>query len=146
MAQNGKKPKIILAQDISYPPFAFLGVPPEGDYELAGVVVDVVKGMNEICDLEIVTVQTQWANCWNAGTIGEGLVAGYFHGCMSYTHTAGERTRFLDFSNGVLQSNKPAGLLVRLDSNGLPEFDGNNDFDGLKVTDITGWAPTSDGL
>ena len=58
VAQNGDKPKIILAQDISYPPFAFLGVPPEGDYELAGVVVDVVKGMNEICDLDIVTVQT----------------------------------------------------------------------------------------
>ena len=58
VAQHGRKEKIILAQDISYPPYAFLGVPPEGDYELAGIVVDIVKGMNEICDLEIVTVQT----------------------------------------------------------------------------------------
>ena len=64
---------------------------------------------------------------------------------MSYTHTAGERNRFLDFSNGILQSNKPAGILVRL-VNGLPEIDGNNDMDGINVTDITGWAPTSDGL
>ena len=30
------KPHIILAQDIDYPPYAFLGVPPEGDYDVAG--------------------------------------------------------------------------------------------------------------
>jgi hypothetical protein len=40
---------------------------------------------------------------------------------MSYTHTAGERNRFLDFSSGILDVNKAAGILVRLDSDGNPE-------------------------
>ena len=47
IGQNGDLPRVILAQDINYFPFAYLEGPEEtgGDFELAGVVVDVVKGM-----------------------------------------------------------------------------------------------------
>lgn len=56
VVQNGAKPKIILAQDINYPPFAFLGAPTDDNFDLAGIVIDVVEGLNEVCDIEIVTV------------------------------------------------------------------------------------------
>ena len=139
------KPHLILAQDIDYPPYAFLGVPPEGDYDVAGFGHDFAKGMAKTCGMDITTVQTNWANCWDSGKIGIGLRDGYFHACMTYTHTAGQRNRFVEFSNGILQANKPAGLLVRL-KDGKPEIDPKSDLKDVKVVDVKGWAPTSDGL
>lgn len=102
----------------------------------------MVEGMNEVCDIEIVTVQTDWDNCWGNDKIGIGLSAGYFHGCMSYTHTQGERNRFIDFSHSVLNVNKAAGILTRLDAQGKPVVSPKSDLRGIKVVDITGWAPT----
>ena len=87
---------------------------------LAGVVVDVVKGMVDHCDnLEIVTVQTQWDKCWTDGRIGEGLIEGWFHGCMSYTHIKGVRNRYVEFTEPILLKGA-AGILTRLDANGDP--------------------------
>jgi hypothetical protein len=45
ISQSGERPKIILAQDIDYPPFAYLGVPPDSDYTLAGLAVDIARGL-----------------------------------------------------------------------------------------------------
>ena len=66
---NGK-PHIIFAQDIDYPPYAFLGVPPKGDYDVAGFGHDFAHGMAKHCDIDVTTVQTNWANCWDSGKIG----------------------------------------------------------------------------
>ena len=66
---------------------------------------------------------------------------------MTYTHTAGQRNRFVDFSNGILKMNKPAGLIVRMNqTSGEPEIDGTSNLKGKKVVDVVGWAPTNDGL
>lgn len=40
-------------------------------------------------------------SCWDAGKVGQGLLDGHHHGCMTYTHTIGSRPRQLEFSNGV---------------------------------------------
>ncbi len=144
----GDKIKIILAQDIDWPPYAFFSTPPEGDFALAGFGNDIAHNLTTVCpDLEITTVQTKWAQCWDAGAIGGGLLDGHYHGCMTYTHTHGARTRFLEFSNGVLKENKPAGLLVRLDVNtGKPFVSPQDDLSGKTIVDVVGWAPTADTL
>ena len=64
---------------------------------------------------------------------------------MTYTHTAGVRNRFVDFSNGILKMNKPAGLITRL-VNGKPHVSPKSDLKGLKIVDVVGWAPTPDTL
>lgn len=140
------RPKLILAQDIDWPPYAYLGVPPESDYGIAGFGHDIAHGLGALCDIDVTTVQTDWENCWNAGKIGAGLLNGHYHACMTYTHTKGERNRFMEFSWGILKANKPAGLLTRLDSNGQPVINGRSNLNGVKVVDVVGWAPTSDTL
>ena len=145
--QTGYKPKIVLAQDIDYPPYAYLETPatPDDDYALAGLVVDITNGMSEICAFDVIHVQTDWEQCWDAGKIGTDLKNGVFHGCMSYTHTKGVRNRYLDFTNAVT-SKGAAGFLVRLDSSGKPEVDPMSNLFDVRVVDITGWAPTVDGM
>jgi len=64
---------------------------------------------------------------------------------MTYTHAAGVRNRYLDFSAPILADNKAAGLIVKL-TDGVPAIDGNSDLSGLKVLDVQGWAPTEDNL
>ena len=147
VAQNGFKKKIILAQDIDYPPFSMLASPAETgeDYALSGMAIDVIEGMNRMCPhLDIVPVQTDWNNCWATNEIGDGLLNGHYHGCMAYTHTKGVRNRYLEFSEPITQ-NGAAGILTRLEE-GVPVVNSYSDLSGVKVADISGWAPTSDGL
>lgn len=141
-----ERPKIILAQDVDWPPYAYVAVPPEGDFEVAGFGHDIAKGLQSVCDVEVVTRQTQWSECWGSNKIGAGLDNGAFHGCMTYTHTAGTRNRYLDFSRGILDANKPAGILTRLGSDGKPAIDPTSDLSGKRIVDVSGWAPTADGL
>jgi len=141
-----QRPKLILAQDVDWPPYAYVAMPPEGDFEVAGFGHDVAKGLMDVCDIEVVTRQTQWSECWGANMIGEGLDNGIFHGCMTYTHTTGARNRYLDFSRGILDANKPAGILTRLGSDGKPLIDPMSDLSGKRIVDVSGWAPTADGL
>ena len=83
--------KLVLAQDVDWPPYAYYSVPPEGDYTLAGFGRDVARGLSSVCpDLEVTTVQTKWSDCWSQGHIGGGLLGAHFHACMTYTHTKGE--------------------------------------------------------
>lgn len=87
---------------------------------------DVAEGMAKMCGWDLTVVQTSWDQCWDDGKLGQGLLNGNFHGCMTYQHSHGERERHAEFSDGFLEYRKPAGLLVRLDANGEPEINGND--------------------
>ncbi len=140
------RPHIILAQDVDYPPYAYLGSATE-EFAVDGFGHDVAVSLNTVCDIDVTVVQTKWGNCWNAAEgIGQGLLNGHFHGCMTYTHTVGVRNRFVDFSEPILDLNKPAGLIVKLDGNSTPLVLGNDDLSGKRVVDVKGWAPTEDGM
>jgi hypothetical protein len=141
------RPRIILAQDVNYPPYATLG-PAADDFPISGFGADFARGMAEqdACDLDIYVVQTSWGRCWGNDMIGEGLAMGEFHGCSTYTHSAGVRDRYLEFSSPILEDNKAAGILTRLDENSNPILDGNSDLSGRNVVDVIGWAPTADNL
>ena len=52
----------------------------------------------------------------------------------------------MEFTESVLDANKPAGLLVLLNDDGTPKVGGKADLSGLNVVDVAGWAPTADGL
>lgn len=140
------KPKIILAADIDWPPYAYLGVPPESDYETAGIGNDIAKNLSTVCDIDVTVAQTEWGDCWGSGKIGTGLKNGHYHGCMTYTHTAGARPRMMEFTDAFLSDNKPAGLLTRLDAFGVPVVSPTSDLSGVNVVDVNGWAPTADTL
>lgn len=142
---GASKPKIILAADIDWPPYAYLGTPPESDYDTAGIGHDIAKGLATVCDMDVTVVQTGWGDCWSDGAIGTGLKDGHYHGCMTYTHTAGARPRMMEFTNAFLSDNKPAGLLTRL-VNGVPVVSPTSDLSGVNVVDVNGWAPTADTL
>merc|ERR1719491_992384 len=133
--------KVILAQDIDYPPFTGIGE----DLKLSGFGPDFARSLEEVCDIEVVLVQTDWSNCWGDNKIGLGLLNGYYHGCTTYTQTKGVRNRYLEFSAPIVDIKKPAGILTRL-VGGNPVVDGLSDLSGVKVVDIVGWAPTSDVL
>jgi len=140
-----KAGNIVLSQYIDYPPFSMLGEA-EDDFPLSGFAVDVARGLEEVCDIHITVAQTDWDNCWTkADTIGRGLALAEMHGCMAYTHTAGVRNRFLDFSAPILSRNKAAGIITRLEG-GVPVISGSSDLSGIKVADVKGWAPTADNL
>jgi hypothetical protein len=137
--------KVVLAQDVTYPPYAQLGLVSE-DSPLSGFGPDFARALPEVCDLDVVLVETQWLRCWDSDRIGEGLATGEYHGCTTYTHTAGVRNRYLEFSGAILDDNKSAGILTRLDADGNPVIDGLNNLSGIKVVDVPGFAPTEDNL
>ena len=39
------KPRLLMAQDIDYPPYAETVAPPLGSYELGGFAIDFAKGV-----------------------------------------------------------------------------------------------------
>ena len=139
------KPRIVLAQDIDYPPYAYLN---EDTHELSGFAIELAKGIQTMApeEIQFVFTETNWGNCWSTGEMGQGLANGWYHGCMGYTSTFGVRQRSMDFSHSILKSNKAAGLLVRLDESGNPEVPVESNLAGLKVADVNGWAPTEDTL
>jgi len=98
------------------------------------------------CGFDVTIMQAHWADCWNAGEIGDGLLQGWYHGCMTYTHATGVRNRYLEFSNSWAMLNKPSGLIAKLDDAGKPMLSPLSDLDGVTVVDVTGWAPTADTL
>lgn len=137
---------VLLAADINYPPYAQLGSI-EDDAPLSGFGPDLALSLSEVCPaLQVEVTQANWGeDCWGSNVIGEGLKAGRYHGCMTYTHTGGVRNRYMEFSSPILSDNKAAGILTRLE-NGVPVIDGNSDLSGVKVADVVGWAPTADNL
>jgi hypothetical protein len=145
IAPGVDRPKVILAQDVNYPPYAQLG-PVSEDSPLSGFGADFARGLPEVCDIDIALVQTQWLRCWDTDHIGQGLATGEYHGCMTYTHTAGVRNRYLEFSKAILDDNKSAGILTRLDEDGIPVISGLSNLGGVTVVDVPGFAPTEDNL
>ncbi|CAE7659804.1 unnamed protein product [Symbiodinium sp. CCMP2592] len=138
---------LTFGQDIDYPPYASKNAT---SGELTGFGVELVKAMNTHCSatLNITVVETRWSNCWSSaggGTLGALLDNGTLDACMTYTHTQGIRNDFADFSWGILDVNKAAGLLTLLE-NGMPKLDGHSDLNGKTIVDVGGWAPTADGL
>lgn len=118
---------------------------------------DIADGMNALgasdntsacASIEIEVVQTAWSNCWDGSgpTIGAALEDGSLDACTTYTHTKGIRNDFLDFSGGILDVNKAAGLITLLDEDGNPKVCGKSDLDGITVVDVSGWAPTADTI
>ena len=53
---------------------------------------------------------------------------------------------FLEFSEPILNLNKPAGLISRLRADGTPVINSTSSLQGVRVVDVVGWAPTADGL
>merc|ERR1719491_2769667 len=127
--------------DVDYPPYTAIGE----DLSLSGFSPDFVKGLEEICYVDIELVQASWAECWGSDKIGPGLLNANYHGCAAYTHTKGVRNRYLEFTKPILAMNKAAGILTRLE-NGEPVVSGSSNLSGVTVGDVTGWAPTSDVL
>eukprot|EP00657_Telonema_sp_P-1_P010074 TRINITY_DN436_c0_g1_i8.p1 TRINITY_DN436_c0_g1~~TRINITY_DN436_c0_g1_i8.p1 ORF type:complete len:423 (-),score=82.75 TRINITY_DN436_c0_g1_i8:81-1349(-) len=144
--QGSLRPRLILAQGIDFPPYAYLATPPGGDHTVSGFGVDFAKGMGKECGIDITLVQTDWDQCWDGNQIGSGLLNGHFHACMTYTHTLGARDRYVEFSSGILARNKPFGVITRLRADGTPEISAHSNLNGLKVADVTGWAPGRNDL
>lgn len=136
--------KIKLGQDIDYPPYAFA----DENGTLQGFGKDIADGMTALCeDIEIEVVQAAWSECWDGSgpKLGSKLEDGTLDACTTYTHTKGVRNDYADFSGGILDVNKAAGLLTML-VDGKPKVDGCSDLDGVKVVDVAGWAPTADTI
>jgi len=94
-------------------------------------------------------VETLWSNCWssaNGGSLGASLEDESLDACMTYTHTQGIRNVYADFSYGILEVNKAAGLLALLKDGKEDKVTGLSDLKGMTVVDVGGWAPTADGL
>jgi ABC-type amino acid transport substrate-binding protein len=141
--QKSRATHLKLAQDVNYPPYAFKD-PETGVLE--GYGHDIAVGMNAMCDdLDIEVVQVLWSDCWTPTGLGGKLDSGEVDACMTYTHTKGLRNEFADFSWGILDVNKAAGLMSKLE-NGKPKVTGHDDLAGKIVADVAGWAPTADGL
>jgi hypothetical protein len=138
------RPKLILAQDVDFPPLAMLG-PEEEDFPMSGFTVDFAKGMEAVCDIDVKITQTQWVKCWDSDRIGDSLSRGDYHACSSYVQTAGIRNRYLEFSLPMLDDIAPAGILTRLE-NGVPVVDGNSNLSNVSIVDVIGYAPTEDNL
>ena len=89
MRPGKDKPRVYLAQDINYPPYAQLDSPPEGDLTLGGFGIELAKGIEAMApdEIEFIFAETRWDNCWGSSEIGQGLVSGWYSGCMTYTST-----------------------------------------------------------
>mmetsp|Transcript_72061 Transcript_72061/g.120002 ORF Transcript_72061/g.120002 Transcript_72061/m.120002 type:complete len:371 (+) Transcript_72061:97-1209(+) len=143
------RPHLIMGMDIDYPPYAYLNEEPyetKADVDsVVGVGADMLHAMAKMCDFDVTITQAHWADCWGAGEIGQGLKEGWYHGCMTYTHAAGVRNRYMEFSNSWAILNKPSGLIAKL-VEGKPAVKGDDNLDGKTIVDVTGWAPTADTL
>ena len=56
------------------------------------------------------------------------------------------RQRQMEFSHSILDSNKFAGILTRLDDDGNPIISPMSNLSGIRIADVVGWAPTADTL
>ncbi|KAH8095009.1 FK506 binding protein [Aureococcus anophagefferens] len=115
------------------------------DTIVGGFGPDIAKALEGVCDIEVTTIQAGWAECWTDGHIGDSLLAGYYHGCQTYTHTIGARNRYMEFSTPILDLNKKeCGFIAMLDDDGNPVVSPTSDLSEYVVVDVTGWAPTAD--
>jgi hypothetical protein len=157
----GGKTKLIMAVDTDYPPYAYVTGLEWGSGEttgqVAGIGVEMINAMAKACDFEVETVAASWSDCWTNtspsgpkdGTIGQGLLEGWYHGCMTFTHPYGARNRYSEFTKAWAVKNKPAGLITRLvgkEGSKKPWIGSNDTLLKRTIVDVTGWAPTADTL
>jgi hypothetical protein len=118
------RPKLIMAVDIDYPPYAYVRTAPFTNRtdldEVIGVGVDMITAMADMCGFDVTVMEAHWSDCWGNGEIGRGLLEGWYHGCMTYTHAAAVRNRYLDFTYSWARPNKPSGLITRLVNGASP--------------------------
>lgn len=102
VSNDRSRPKVILAQALDYPPYTSMGI----DLEISGFGPDFARGLEDVCEVDVILVETAWSECWGGGKIGNGLLSGHYHGCTTYTGTKGVRNRYLEFSSPILAMNK----------------------------------------
>ena len=157
---NGPKTHVLLAISPDYPPYTnWEGVPKR----LTGFNVEFGELMNRhaSCQVQIDYILDSWTGCWthkdtatSAGYLyldeireyaGKSLMDGKVHGCTAYTHTRGERELSLEFTHSLLARLKTAGILSRLDTNGVPVVSPTTvNYSNVRLGDVAGWAPTPD--
>lgn len=138
--RTNKKPKINFMMDTNYPPYAMWNTSLGQPDQAAGFGIDFAREVCDACDLECYFTVDKWDKCWSNDLPGDGLMNGHFHACMTYTNQY-QRQWSLEFSHGILEKNKPAGLLSRLEG-GQPVIPPTSDLSGFKICDVSGWAPT----
>lgn len=74
MMHKTDRPRLIFAQDINYPPYAVLNVPPTGLYTLGGFGKEVAEGTAKMCNWDLTIVESNWDKCWDGGYVGEGML------------------------------------------------------------------------
>jgi hypothetical protein len=148
MAKN-----IVLGMAPDYPPYTtFTATTPK---ELGGFSKEFADLMLPTCGMRVSMILDSWDQCWTskpsniyfAGVteyVGKSIMEGKVHGCTAYTHTKGERELSLEFSQSYLSEKKTAGILTRLVSGAPVVSPALTDYTGVKLGDVTGWAPTAD--
>jgi len=154
--QSKEKAKINLAYDI-WSPYIYVdqGLP-SSTGDITGFGIEFVKLMQkstarECTKLDISMVQDSWGRMWKDWDdelkLGDGVNMGIYHAGMTYTHLKGVRPRMGEFSNAITKPDaQPAGLIVKLDTDGKPLVDPTSDLSGETIVDVTGYAPTTDTL
>jgi len=151
-------PKVLLGVVPGWAPYTTLvRNASTGEMQLSGALVEMAKGMESVCKVQVEMVQATWGDCVVNDGPGTALAMGVYHACLGYTHAFGQRSRQLEFSEAALRKDsRPAGLLVRLDSSKDP-IDRNNaaltgkeqNLNGTKIAYVDkphGMFPTEDGF
>jgi hypothetical protein len=157
----GPKLKINLAYDM-WSPYVYIH---DTTGELTGFGPEFIKLMQSdpspACSaLDITMVQDVWSrmwndlrggesihpgNPWNTDILGDGVNYGLYHAGITYTHLKGVRPRMGDFSYAITKASaQPAGILVKLNTDGTPMVSPTSDLAGMKIVDVANYAPTID--
>ena len=72
---------------MDWPPYAFIGEPPESDFDVAGFGHDVAHGMGDLCGLDVTTVQTKWSGLGGGGGASELMTTLGLERMKTHTHT-----------------------------------------------------------
>jgi len=149
----GQEARVVLGVMPNYPPYAMWTETNPKD--LGGYVVELGALFEPTCGIAVEFTLVPWSGCWGDKPdslasldideyVGPDIWDGRVHGCSSYTHTRGERELSLEFTDSILGKLKTAGILTRLEE-GKPIISPSQvDYTGIKLGDVTGWAPTSD--
>ena len=106
-----------------------------------GFAVEMIARTCDLCGLRCDFVLGDTQECWtSAGFPGQGLQAGWFDACNSFTSTA-RRKLGVDFSDAIGKP-RPAGILTRLDAKGNPVIPASSDLSDVVVAIVAGWATT----
>jgi hypothetical protein len=150
--QGRTKAHVLLGMAPDYPPYTSWSGEP---LKLSGFNKEFADLMYPICGVKVDMILAPWSGCWTAKPaslyfsqiteyIGSDIWEGRVHGCTAYTHTKGERELSLEFTSSILSGLKSAGILTKL-VNGKPKVSPTLvNYTGVKLGDVTGWAPTAD--